>query len=175
MRIRNLIVAASLSLCGGAPAFAIDVGEVMPGIDIAKVDAGTTLTNTGLNGKITMINFWATWCAACKTELIEMEDQLKPYLNDDNFQVAFVSLDKEPAKAAEWFQANLKEPALFLKHLYSDAKFAAADTLKVDSFPLTLVIGRDGKIAHLQRGFKDGEGSTAQIVKVSTELLKNAH
>ena len=104
----------------------------------------------------------------------QIEEQLKPLFAEADAQVAFVSLDKEPEKAAEWFQQNMKEPELFLKHLYLDPKFVTADLLKVDAFPMTLVVGRDGKVAHVQRGFKEGEHSTEEIVKVATRLLKAA-
>lgn len=169
MKFKGLMVAAML---WGSTAHAVEVGGILPDVSIAKHETGGALTNASLQGKVTVINFWATWCAACKVELIEMEDQLKPYLTNDEFQVAFVSLDKDPAKAAEWFQANLKNPALFMKHLYSDAQFEAADKLKVDSFPMTIVIGKDGKIEHVQRGFKEGEDSTARLVRLSSDLLK---
>ena len=170
MKLNHTIIGAFLAWSGAA--HAVEVGEALPEVAL-KAESGTqTLSNSAMSGKVTLINFWATWCAACKVELIEMEEQLKPYLTDKDFQVAFVSLDKDPAKASEWFQANLKEPDLFLKHLYSDAAFEAADALKVDSFPMTLIIGKDGKIAHMQKGFKEGEDSTAKLVKVSSSLLK---
>ncbi len=170
MKFVHIVIGAFLASAGTANA--VEVGEIMPDVAIKQESGSGTLSNAAMSGKVTVINFWATWCAACKVELVEMEEQLKPYLTDQDFQVAFVSLDKDPSKAAEWFQGNLKSPDLFLKHLYSDAAFEAADKLKVDSFPMTLVIGKDGKVAHVQRGFKEGEDSTARLVKVSTDLLK---
>src|SRR5690606_4632196 len=107
-----------------------------------------------------------TWCEACKVELVEFEDQLRPYLANKDFQTAFVSLDKDPSKAVAWFQSNLKEPETYLKSLYIDPEFQAADTLAVDSFPMTLVIDQAGKVVHVQKGFVEGEGTTEKLVKV---------
>jgi thiol-disulfide isomerase/thioredoxin len=123
-------------------------------------------------GKVTLVNFWATWCEACKVELAEMEKLLAPHLGHRDLNVAFVSLDKERDKAVAWFKQNLSNPGSMLPRLYSDAQFKLAEKLEVDSFPLTLVIGRDGKIAYVQRGFKEGEGSTEKIVKLIAELLQ---
>jgi peroxiredoxin len=93
-------------------------------------------------------------------------------LGHKDLNVAFVSLDKERDKAVAWFKQNLTNPGAMLPRLYSDAQFKLAEKLEVDSFPLTLVIGRDGKIAYVQRGFKEGEGSTEKIVKLTAELLQ---
>lgn len=156
---------------GAHRAVAVTPGDVLPAVSIKHLKDGA-LDNADLSGKVTIVNFWATWCAACKVELLEMETELKPLTANKDFQMAFVSLDKEPAKAAEWFQSNLKEPDLFLKNLYIDAAFENADKLSVDSFPMTFVIGKDGKIVHVERGFKEGEGSTEKMAKMAAELLK---
>jgi thiol-disulfide isomerase/thioredoxin len=152
-------------------AFGIEKGTQFPPIQIKHHQSGA-IDPTTLKEKVTIINFWATWCEACKVELVEFEDYLRPYLNEDAFQVAFVSLDKEPAKAVEWFQSNMKEPDTYMKHLYVDPSFAAADVLAVDSFPMTLVIGKDGKVVYVQKGFKEGEGTTEKLIKVAADLLK---
>jgi thiol-disulfide isomerase/thioredoxin len=176
--IKDWLLGSTLALgvLSGGTALAVAEGEAMPGISVPRLKgvsgAGAQLTNESLPGKVTVINFWATWCAACKVELIEMEDQFRPYLAEKDFQVAFVSLDKEPAKAVEWFQGNLKDPEQLLNHLYLDGDFTNADKLQVDSFPMTIVIGRDGKIAHVQRGYKEGDDSTKRIVAAADKLLK---
>jgi thiol-disulfide isomerase/thioredoxin len=172
MMMKRMLAAAFVGLGTlTTAASAVTVGEALPGTRLQHVKEGA-LDNAAMTGKVVVINFWATWCAACKVELVEMEDQLKPLLGEKDLNVAFVSLDKDPAKAVEWFQGNLKDPDLFLRHLYADAAFEVADKLKVDAFPMTIVIDRDGKIVHVQRGFKEGEGSTEQIVKLSEKLLK---
>jgi thiol-disulfide isomerase/thioredoxin len=174
---RRLMATCSMAaLVFAQSALAVGEGDVMPGVSVPHAKgmpgSGTELTNASFTGKVTVINFWATWCAACKVELIEMEDQFRPYLAEKDFQVAFVSLDKEPAKAIEWFQGNLKQPDELLNHLYLDGDFANADKLQVDSFPMTIVVGRDGKIAKVQRGYKEGDDSTKRIVETAAQLLK---
>lgn len=168
------VLAAGLSF-GALRASAVVVGDGVDGLVLKPYGGGGDLSPGAAQGKVTLINFWATWCAACKVELTEMEGLLKPEMEDKDFQVAFVALDKDPAKAADWFQHNLKDPDRLLKNLYVDAAFEIADKLGVDSFPMTIIIGRDGKVAHVQKGFKEGQGSTASLVKIVSDLLRPAH
>jgi cytochrome c biogenesis protein CcmG, thiol:disulfide interchange protein DsbE len=170
MKFKNGVIAALLGFASST-AFAVAAGDSLPVLSVKHVKEGA-LSNDAFKGKVTIVNFWATWCAACKVELIEMEDAFKPLVGEADFQTAFVSLDKEPEKAVEWFQANLKEPARFLKDLYIDATFETADKLQVDSFPMTLIIGRDGKVAYVQKGFKEGEGSTEVLAKLAGDILR---
>jgi peroxiredoxin len=155
----------------GTNASAVVSGDVLPAISVKHHEAGQ-LDQAKLSGKVTVINFWATWCAACKVELKEMEEQFKAFSDEKDFHAAYVSLDKDPSKAIDWFSTNLKDPSNMLKSLYSDAKFEAAETLKVESFPMTFVIDKNGKIAKIHEGFKEGENSTEEIAKTVEALLR---
>jgi thiol-disulfide isomerase/thioredoxin len=169
---RLWVAAASAAwLCAGA-ARAVTSGEALPPLDLKALGGGEPLTTGTVAGKVTLLNFWATWCDACKVEIKEMETKLREAMAQGDFRLAFVSLDKEPEKAIEWFRANLKEPEVFLKHLYSDASFQTSERLNVDSFPMTVVVDRAGKVAQVQRGYKEGEGSTDGLAKLAGELLK---
>jgi thiol-disulfide isomerase/thioredoxin len=167
--MRTLFLALA-ALCA-APALGVAVGDPWQAGAIQHVEKGA-LEPQQMIGKVTLVNFWATWCEACKVELAEMEKLLAPQLVHKDLNVAFVSLDKERDKAVAWFRQNLANPGAMLPRLYSDAQFKLAERLEVDSFPLTLVIGRDGKVVYVQRGFKEGEGSTEKIVKIVAELLQ---
>lgn len=163
----GLFFSAAMSL----PAHAVVKGDVLPAIAV-KGHTASELNQASMQGKVTMINFWATWCAACKVEIKEMEEQFKAFAGDKDFQMAYVSLDKDPAKAVEWFSSNLKDPQAMLKHLYMDQAFAAAEALKVESFPMTFIVDRSGKVSYLQAGFKEGENSTEEMAKVIAQALR---
>ena len=55
------------------PAEGNQVGDTCPGYDVTIVDSTGILEGTTINpaetGKITIINFWGTWCTPCVNEL----------------------------------------------------------------------------------------------------------
>ena len=156
-------------------AWAIKEGETFPpNISIAAADAsGTPLNAANLAGKVTIINFWATWCKACKVELKEMEAQITPLLKDKDFRFAFVSLDKELSAAKAWVKDNLKSQE-FIACLQTDPEFKAAEVLGVDAFPMTLLVDQKGRVVKVQRGFEEGKGLTEGLVSAAKALLQAA-
>lgn len=149
------------------PAFAVKVGDVLPKL-LVQDESGKSLQPWA--GKQTLINFWATWCDACKVELKEMAGELKNLPADR--QVVFVSLDKEPKKAKEYFSKEFKADAPMLSSLFYDASFQMADALGVESFPLTLVVDGTGKVIKVQDGFKPGTGSTEALFEALKKPAK---
>jgi peroxiredoxin len=152
-------------------AAAVQIGESFPTVEFKHYKSGT-LDNKGLAGKVTIINFWATWCDSCKIELKEMEKKFATLQKEKDVNFAFVSVDKNSANAETWVNGNLQDPAKFLRHLYADESFAIAEKLDLDTFPMTFVIGKDGLVKHVQRGYKEGEPSTDAIVEKALAVLK---
>lgn len=167
LNLATPLVVSSFLLFAAGRALAVAEGDIMPAVDITARDGKTKLD---WKGKVAVINFWATWCDACKVELKEMNKDFAPLHTRDDVLVGYVSLDKEPEKAREYLMATFGPDALVSKNLAHDQTFKAADTLGVDSFPMTLVIDKNGKIVKIQRGFKDGEGSTQAMLKFASEL-----
>ena len=86
------------------------------------------------------------------------------------FQIAFVSLDKDPAKAVTWFGENLGTSS-FKDRLYKDPEFKAAEILGIDSFPMTLVVNAKGQVIKVQRGFEKSKGLTESLrERIDAEL-----
>lgn len=62
---------------------------------------GQTITTDDLRGKVTLVNFWATWCGPCRTEIPDLIELQARY--PDHLQVIGVSTDEGPRQMVEDF------------------------------------------------------------------------
>jgi thiol-disulfide isomerase/thioredoxin len=163
---------ASAALCfvlasfWSSAALAVKVGDVLPKITV-KDASGKDIEPWA--GHVTLINFWATWCDACKVELKEMAGEVSKISSRE--KVAFISLDKDSGKAKEWMAKEFKSAGVMSENLFHDNSFKLADALGIESFPMTLVVDASGKVLKIQDGFKEGSGSTEALFEA---LRKNA-
>jgi peroxiredoxin len=68
---------------------------------IAKNIKGETVTLADFKGKVLLLNFWATWCGACKEEMASMQN-LYSSLQADGVEVLAISIDR-------WNEDRIKE------------------------------------------------------------------
>lgn len=176
------MILASLIFTGlpSAEGFGMNLGDKLPEVVLAALDKNSVRADGNPGGfhtsqtlgKVTMMNFWATWCEACKVELLEMEKNLKVLKSEKDFRFVFVNLDKDPSQGIGWAKQNLADPALFLASNVMDPQFAVTEKLGVDSFPMTFVINRQGSLSYIQRGFTPGQGLTEKLVSLLRKELQ---
>jgi cytochrome c biogenesis protein CcmG, thiol:disulfide interchange protein DsbE len=152
-------------------ALAVKKGDGYPAIKTKHRSAGE-LSQTKVKGHVTIINFWATWCAACKVELVEMKKLFAPLAANKKVKFAFVSLDKDTSKAAKYIDGSFGKTSIIGANLFYDPTFELAESFELASFPTTLVVDEKGKIVFIQEGFKEGNGSTEKIVHLAKEMAK---
>ncbi|HEY6979429.1 TlpA disulfide reductase family protein [Reyranella sp.] len=110
--------------------------------DVAFIGGDDTpLTLTDYKGKVVLVNFWATWCAPCVSEMPSL-DQLQKKMGKDRFVVLPLSLDGPTrAKVAPFYQ-NKK-----LAHLgiFFDKGRKAMQALGVSVLPTSILIDATGR------------------------------
>ena len=131
---------------------------VPPQLDLLSVD-GSRVRQKNFKGKVTVVNFWATWCRPCVQEIPSL-NRLRKQMEGKPFEL--ISVDYAEDKQA--VQAFMNEVDVhFPVLLDTDGKVSAL--WKVVVFPSTFVIAPDGKVVYGVKGgiHWDSEEVIAQI------------
>lgn len=93
------------------------------------------------NGKVVLLNLWATWCAPCRKEMPSL-DRLQAELGGDTFEVVAVSADKTGVEGAKKFLGQIKVEKL---SVFADPTVRIHSGLKAIGMPATLLLDRQGR------------------------------
>jgi peroxiredoxin len=114
------------------------------------------------HGEIIILNFWATWCAPCKTELPRLNAIDKAY-STQGVDVVVISVDaaRETSKAKSYIKSRKYEfTALFDTDTNVVSQYNPSKAV-----PFTLILDRDLHIVYVHTGYVPGdEGSYIQII-----------
>ena len=152
---RLALLALALALSAGPAAAGLEglaTGEVKdfsvallpePAPDVSFIAAdGSEMRLADLQGKVVLLNFWATWCAPCVREMPSL-DRLQTDLGGEDFEVLAVSVDRGGLKTAGDF---LKKHEIASLQTASDPRMAMFRALGGKVMPTTLLIGAKGEI-----------------------------
>lgn len=93
------------------------------------------------NKKLTVVNFWATWCAPCKEEMPSL-DRLVDILGPKYVEIIAVNVETVEYKKSKQFLDDLK-----VKNFdsYFDKDLKVTKKLRLRGVPTTLLINKEGK------------------------------
>jgi thiol-disulfide isomerase/thioredoxin len=114
------------------------------------------VSDLGKTGKITVLDFWATWCVPCKKELNNINEVYEDWQKKYNVSVVAVSIDdsrsvpkiKPYAEGQRWNYDILIDVN---QDLYRK--------LGILSVPFTLLVDQNGKIVYSHSGYTEGDES----------------
>ncbi len=105
---------------------------------------GDTIALSSLEGKVVLLDFWASWCKPCRIANPKLVKAYKKY-KDKGFTIYSVSLDKHKKR---WVRAIKQDNLMWDNHV-SDLKgwnSRAANKYNISSIPAAYLIDREGNI-----------------------------
>ena len=126
-------------------------GPKAPPISVESVMGGGTITIP--EGKVVIVDFWATWCGPCKKSFPKLQELYVKY-KASGLEIIAISVDDDKKGVAAFVKAN--GDAKFL--VGWDKGHAVANAYKPENMPTTYILDKTGHIAHTHKGYSDGEG-----------------
>jgi len=153
------MLAVLAMLSWGCSTTAPEIGALAPGFTASTLD-GETITLDELRGKPVVLNFWATWCGACRYQMLFL-------------QAAF----EEKGHDIEFIGINLRESSNKVRQVVEyegvgytivlDGNGAIANSYKIRPIPVTFLIDEQGVIKYIRIG---AFGSQAELMAVLDDL-----
>ena len=103
--------------------------------------SGNEINLNQYNGKLVIINFWATWCAPCKKEMPSL-DKLYQTNNFKNLQVFAVNMEQPNTLKTKKFFTDLNIKKL---EIFFDNNLNFVKEFKLRGMPTTVLINKKGE------------------------------
>ncbi len=158
--LRLFFLACDIAVAGPQP------GHPAPAFSLPDLfDARAEVSLKSLEGKVVLIDFWASWCPPCRKtvpDLARMRDR------NPSLVVLALSIDEDRSKAL----AFLKSRDMSLIYLH-DAKRVAAAEFDLGGMPSAYLIDKRGVLRNRFDGYSEGEMKSieAEVKKLIGEKL----
>jgi len=148
----------TVNLATAAP---LKEGDAFP--DLAAYGLEGTIPD--LQGKVVLIDFFASWCGPCKDSFPAMETLYQKYA-DKGLVIVAINLDKKKVDMEKFLQGH---PATFV--ILRDGANKLVSEVKIPTMPSSFLLDGSGKVVSAHRGFK-GDETVKQYEEEIESLLK---
>ncbi len=137
-------------------------GDPAPAFELPRLGSAERMALADLEGRVVLVNFWATWCKPCEDEMPAME-RLYQATRDRGFELVAISVD-DAGTDVEGFvrRMGLSFPVLL------DTDQATSRTYQTMGYPESLLLDREGTIVERYVGPKpwDEPGYVARVERL---------
>ena len=146
--LRVALLALVLAFAATGHAGSVRVGDAAPPFSLPD-RAGERVALADLRGRVVCLDFWATWCATCKSALPALDALARrPGFEDVRFLA--VNIDKDKELADRFVAEKLAGVKLTLLH---DGGGALLARYGASGMPALYLIDRDGVVRHVEAGY----------------------
>ncbi len=122
----------------------ISKGSPFPDFKGKTID-GREIDTSSLRGKIVLVNFWATWCPPCRSEMPLFQRVYGKY-RDQGFEIIGVSTDS----SVEVVRKFVREYRLTFPIVLDENDLSSK--LRIGGLPTSFLIDRDGRVLKVRLG-----------------------
>jgi len=112
-------------------------------------NSGEVVKLSDMKGKPVVVNFWASWCGPCKSEMPDFNKLYKKY--EDEIQFMMVNMTDGGQETKDSASTFIQKQGYEFP-VYYDVEYSASNAYNVMSIPATYFITKDGKIAAYANG-----------------------
>ena len=152
-----------------------EVGNICPSYDMEIFDGngatGLTVDPSKNIGKITIINFWGTWCGPCKSELPDFDRIATEY--KDVLTIYAVHSTQDYKKASSYVETNFPNTEMiFLKDYLTDPNDQYSGDVYFEAlggtsyYPYTVILDENGIVVYNHVGMMSYEELEAEVEKL---------
>ncbi len=126
------------------------INSPMSNFELADID-NQWVQLSDYKGQVVLINTWASWCPPCREEMPDLNAFYNQY-KDQGFVVLAINGGEAPSIAKAFaIDFGLDFPVLV------DPDYRVMDGLKIDSYPTSIIVDRDGIVRGIRLGMHTPE------------------
>jgi thiol-disulfide isomerase/thioredoxin len=124
--------------------------KARPAPDLAlAADTGSTIRLSELQGRVVVLDFWASWCVPCRRSFPVL-DALQKQFRDRGLTVVAVNVDEQRRDADQFLEKRPHAMAVAF-----DPQGGAAKAFGLKGMPSTVLIDRHGDIRFTHMGYTE--------------------
>ena len=121
-----------------------------------------------MEGQILIVDFWATWCDACREEIPDFIELYDTY-GDKNVTIVGISVDEGEAVVKKFIEELKINYPVIMNTKELQIQYEKALDRPIRSIPTTIIVNQKGEIASVHIGAKPKSVFEREILKLLAE------